>query len=60
MTDEELKSLKYPVGGFKYPSDVIEEDIEEWKDIIAGFPELLEDTISTLTDEQLSYKYRPE
>ena len=60
MTDDELKSLKYPVGGFRYPSDVNEEDIEEWKDIIAGFPELLEDTVSALTDEQLSYKYRPE
>ena len=60
MTEEELKALKYPVGEFSFPDNVSEEDIGEWKDIIAGFPEMLEETLSTVTYTELGWKYRPD
>ena len=59
MSEVDINQLKYPVGGFKYPQEVSSEQIEEWKDIIAGFPEALDQVVEDLTDEELNWIYRP-
>ena len=60
MTEEELKNLKYPIDGFRYPQEVSTDEMEEWKDIIAGFPELLENIVNDISEDQLSWNYRPD
>ncbi len=58
-----LDKLKYPIGDFEKP---IAKDTEErkdliwnWKNDISNFPNRLTALVSTLTEKELNWKYRP-
>ena len=53
-----LESLRYPIGKFKSPDLISDEQLEEWIDILESFPKKLESLVSSLNDEQLDTPYR--
>ncbi|PKQ46968.1 YfiT family bacillithiol transferase [Confluentibacter flavum] len=59
MTNDELETLKYPIGKFDCPEPISQTHIENWISILAYFPERLETLVKNLTDKQLDTPYRP-
>lgn len=55
-----IEDLKYPIGLFIAPKEIVNTDIEKWIDIIEEFPQQVTTEISELSDKELLYKYRPE
>lgn len=59
----ELDKLKYPIGDFEKPTAKDTEERKEliwnWKNDIASFPNRLTALVSTLEEEKLNWKYRP-
>ncbi|WP_100612013.1 YfiT family bacillithiol transferase [Confluentibacter lentus] len=60
MTNNELETLKYPIGKFDFPDSVTKEYIEDCISILEHFPERLEMLVKNLSEEQLDTTYRPE
>ncbi len=56
----DLELLKYPVGKYTPPRPIETEHIVKWRGIIEKFPEKLENELRELTDEELTWQYRPE
>ncbi|WP_405248330.1 YfiT family bacillithiol transferase [Cellulophaga sp. Asnod2-G02] len=60
MTEQELEQLKYPIGKFKCPELITEEQIDKWILDLQLLPERIEALVTDLTSEQLETPYRPE
>lgn len=59
-TNNDLETLKFPIGHFAKPDLITENDIENWIETIEIFPSKLKNTVSNLSAEELNWKYRPE
>ena len=59
MTNIELEKLKYPIGKFVCPSNILNQEIENWTNILERFPNRLEILVKDLSDLQLDTVYRP-
>ncbi len=60
MTDKELESLKYPIGKFNFPTNITNQEIENWISVLEQFPDRLEALVINLSEEQLNTPYRPD
>lgn len=58
MTEQELQKLKYPIGKFDCPSNILNEQLESWISILEHFPNRLEKLVSNLSEKQLNTIYR--
>ncbi len=58
MTISTLHELKYPIGLPNLPKKITLIEINEWINVLAHFPERLENLVSNLTNEQLDTPYR--
>lgn len=56
----DLEKLKYPVGNFRFPKEFEKGDIPSWIAIIESFPSKLKKEVIGLSNEQLSWRYRPD
>lgn len=56
----ELETLRYPIGKYKRPETITNQDLQEWISTIAQFPAKLRKETEGLNDEQLDTPYRPE
>ena len=57
MIDIEL--LKYPIGKFQKPELILDQNLEEAITYLGMFPQYLEETVQSFSEEQLSTPYRP-
>lgn len=60
MEKVQLEKLKYPIGKFESPKQISKENINDWIETIALFPETLKQSLATIRPEQLQWRYRPE
>ena len=60
MNQEELESLKYPIGKFKNPTEITDNLIQSWIQTLENLPKKLQVLTSKLNDNQLDTPYRPE
>ena len=60
MQEKQLEKLKYPIGQFICPDLITQNHIDNWIEILETFPEKLSKLVSSLSDEQLDTRYRPE
>jgi len=60
MNEQELNSLKFPIGEFHKPELINTKLIKEWIEVIALFPNKITALTKGLTSEELNWKYRPE
>jgi len=58
--DKDIEQLKYPVGRFKKPTTIDDDQIADWIKIIENFPTDLKQVIEPLTGPELVKKYRPQ
>lgn len=56
----DIETLKYPIGKSNIPAKIEPSDIENWIQSIRQFPMLVTKEVTSLTDKELRYKYRPE
>ena len=56
----DIETLKYPIGKPKTPTKIEPSHIEGWIQSIRQFPSLVTKEVTSLTDKELRYKYRPE
>ena len=56
--NENIEQLKYPIGKFKFPQTVTEDEANQWIAEIENIPELLIKIITPLNDDQLDTCYR--
>lgn len=59
MDENELNKLRYPIGTYKAPKDISQENITQWIEIIEELPAKLDMLVRNLTDVQLDTPYRP-
>ncbi|MGX7667729.1 YfiT family bacillithiol transferase [Flavobacterium pedocola] len=59
-TPFDLDALKFPIGHFTFPAEILPQQLELWKKTIASFPEQLKKTCDTLTPTELNWQYRPQ
>lgn len=50
---------KFPIGQFQKPPVITHQQIQQWIEEIAAFPEQLAKEVNGLTEEQLDTPYRP-
>lgn len=60
MANNELETLKYPIGKFNFPKNVTKADIQNWIGVLEDFPKRLENLVENLSEAQLDTAYRPE
>ena len=58
MTTEELDYLKYPIGQFNCPKEILPSHLKDWIQTLEDFPNDLTQLVKGLTDEQLDTPYR--
>lgn len=56
----DLEKLKFPIGEFHPPSEYTEELVNNWIAVLENFPIVLSRLVGELSEEQLTWKYRPE
>ena len=54
-----LEKLKYPIGDFTWPKQIIESDLAKWISEIELFPSLIKKEVEGMTTE-LDWRYRPD
>ncbi len=59
MTNQELETLKYPIGLFDCPNNISKQHIDSWISILEHFPKRLENLVENLSNRQLDTVYRP-
>ncbi len=59
MEKETLEQLKYPIGHFKIPETITEEQLKKWITILEELPQRLETMVKPLSAKQLEAPYRP-
>jgi hypothetical protein len=57
--NELLEKLKYPIGNFKCPDTITDDEIQNGIDILENFPTRLEELVKHLNSDQLNTPYRP-
>jgi hypothetical protein len=57
--NELLEKLKYPIGNFKCPDTITDDEIQNGIDILENFPTRLEELVKHLNNDQLNTPYRP-
>lgn len=60
MTPEQLELLKYPIGKYSWPEQILTEQLHGWMREISDLPEKLEALVEGFTEEQFNTPYRPE
>ena len=55
-----LEKLRFPIGEFKKPDFISENDLKLWIATIENFPSKIKKLTSTLSVEELNWIYRPE
>lgn len=55
-----LEQLRYPIGQFSCPEEIMQNDIIEWVNVLETLPLRLENMVKDLSVEQLETPYRPE
>ncbi|MGZ5245117.1 MAG: YfiT family bacillithiol transferase [Bacteroidia bacterium] len=55
----DLETLKYPIGKYKKPNEVSDEELQEYIGVITNFPQELAKEAEALTEEDLALNYRP-
>ena len=55
-----MEKLRYPIGKYSMPTDISNEKLTEWINILEVMPAQLRDMTSEMSDEQLNTPYRPE
>ena len=55
----DLKALRFPVGEYVYPDKVDGIILSKWKEKINAFPNRVDALVRDLSDEELSWQYRP-
>lgn len=58
MTEQDLESLRYPIGRFVTPENITSEMLEEYKHVLANFPQKLKSEVENLNAVQLDTPYR--
>ena len=59
-TEEDLETLRYPIGKEKIPEKITSVEIQKWITDISELPEKLKNAVGKLTKDQLDTPYRPE
>ncbi|MER3376373.1 MAG: putative metal-dependent hydrolase [Allomuricauda sp.] len=59
MEKETLEQLKYPIGHFKIPETITDQQLEEWIAVLEKLPQRLETMVRPLSAKQLETPYRP-
>ena len=59
MDQIELEKLRYPIGKFKCPETISDDQIRKWIDILEAYPGRLKKLVEPLTEKQLETPYRP-
>ena len=54
-----LEKLKFPIGKFLRPDPISKNDLETWITTIENFPSKIKTLTSTLSVEELNWRYRP-
>lgn len=60
MENTSLEALRYPIGHFRCPESITPTHISEWILALENLPDILENLVSNLSEEQLNTPYRPE
>ena len=60
MVETDIETLRFPIGKFKAPESVTEENIHDWINDIATLPARLLAATSTLGQSELDTRYREE
>ena len=55
-----LEKLKYPIGKFKRPVLILENNIQQWISTIENFPNSIKSLTQNLKTDQLNWVYRPD
>lgn len=55
-----LESLKFPIGKFKKPNFISENEIKPWIKVIENFPDKIIKITNNLSIIELNWKYRPQ
>lgn len=55
----ELEKLKYPIGPFNLPENILEADRLNWAKTLVALPGILESVIAPLNKDQMNTPYRP-
>lgn len=58
MEDLDLEKLKYPIGQFRFPDNISEDELRGYITDIEQLPEQLRELVSGLSEEQLNTPYR--
>ena len=59
-TTDTLMQLKFPVGTFQCPEQITSAIKEQWIATIANFPAQVKAAVSSLSEQALNQRYRPE
>lgn len=59
MTNQDLVSLRYPIGAFDPVLPISRQQVDEWIELLARFPKNFRGLVSGLSNEQLDTPYRP-
>ena len=59
MTEQELYTLKYPIGEFNKPDPIEALQIDEWIATIEALPNRIDALTKDLGEDELNYTYRP-
>ncbi len=60
MNKQELDQLRFPIGPFKWPENILQSDLNKWIKSIQEFPVTLAHLTHDLSKEQLNTSYRPD
>jgi len=55
---EELEKLKYPIGHFKCPENITNDNVLNWIEVLETLPKRLSDLVENFSDSQLNTPYR--
>lgn len=56
----DIEKLKYPIGGFSWPKQIAESELNQWISEIEAFPSLLSKEVDGLPSAKLDWRYRPD
>jgi len=58
IVTSDLETLRYPIGKFKPPVNIGNDDIQRWIEVLKNYPQQLREAVSGLNDSQLDTPYR--
>lgn len=56
--NEDLQRLKYPIGEFSYDPETAASEIEKWIEVIASFPNKVQNALADIPEKMLDTPYR--